>query len=37
MLEHAPHPPGQRYIAVTLHIAHGKGDDTIGVGRDFPE
>ncbi|KAL0952337.1 hypothetical protein HGRIS_006617 [Hohenbuehelia grisea] len=25
MLEHAPHPDGRRYVAVALHIAHGKG------------
>ena len=29
MLEHAPNPPGQRYVAVTLHIAHEKGEDTV--------
>jgi hypothetical protein len=29
MLVHAPHPLGQRYVAVCLHIAHKKGEDGI--------
>lgn len=29
MLVHAPHPPGQRYVAVALHIAHEKGEDAV--------
>jgi len=29
MLEHAPHPLGQRYVAVALHIAHEKGVETV--------
>jgi hypothetical protein len=29
MLEHAPHPPGKRYVSVALHIAQEKGEDTV--------
>ena len=29
MLEHAPHPLGRRYVAVSLHIAHRKGEDGV--------
>ena len=29
MLEDAPHPLGQRYVAVTLHIAHQQGEDCV--------
>ena len=29
MLLHAPEPSGQRYVAICLHIAHGKGEDGI--------
>ena len=29
MLEDAPHPLGQRYVAVTLHIAHQQGEDSV--------
>ncbi len=29
MLEHAPHPLGQRYVAVSLHVAHQKGEDGV--------
>lgn len=29
MLLHAPHPLGQRYVAVCLHTAHRKGEDGI--------
>jgi len=29
MLEHAPHPLGQRYVAICLHIAHQKGEDGV--------
>lgn len=29
MLEHAPHPLGQRYVAIALHIAHRKGQDAV--------
>ncbi|KIM40633.1 hypothetical protein M413DRAFT_446058 [Hebeloma cylindrosporum] len=29
MVIHAPHPLGQRYAAVSLHIAHEKGEDTV--------
>jgi hypothetical protein len=29
MLEHAPHPLGRRYVAVTLHVAHQKGEDGV--------
>ncbi|KAJ7121020.1 hypothetical protein C8R44DRAFT_853342 [Mycena epipterygia] len=29
MLQQAPHPSGQRYAAVALHIAHEKGIDTV--------
>ncbi|KAH9003344.1 hypothetical protein EDB86DRAFT_2826509 [Lactarius hatsudake] len=29
MLEHAPHPLGQRYVAVCLHLAHQRGEDEV--------
>lgn len=29
MLVHAPHPGGQRYVAVALHIAQGKGVEVL--------
>ena len=29
MLMHAPHPSGKRYVAICLHIAHGKGEDGV--------
>ena len=29
MLNHAPHPMGQRYVAVSLHIAYKKGEDGV--------
>jgi hypothetical protein len=29
MLVHAPHPLGQRYVAVCLHIVHQKGEDGV--------
>ena len=29
MLEEAPHPLGQRYVAVCLHVAHQKGEDGV--------
>ena len=29
MLEHAPHPLGRRYVAVSLHIAHRRGEDGV--------
>jgi hypothetical protein len=29
MLEHAPHPSGQRYVAVSLYVAHQKGEDGV--------
>lgn len=29
MLMYAPHPLGQRYAAVALHIAHGKGAEAV--------
>ncbi|KAH9168291.1 hypothetical protein EDB89DRAFT_2074117 [Lactarius sanguifluus] len=29
MLEHAPHPLGRRYVAVTLHVARQKGEDGV--------
>ena len=29
MLEHAPHPLGRRYVAVSLHVAHRKGEDGV--------
>ncbi|KAH8995216.1 hypothetical protein EDB86DRAFT_2829534 [Lactarius hatsudake] len=29
MLEHAPHPLGRRYVAVSLHVARQKGEDGV--------
>lgn len=29
MIIHAPHPLGQRYVAISLHIAYLKGEDAI--------
>jgi hypothetical protein len=29
LLEHAPHPLGQRYIALSLHVAHQEGIDGV--------
>jgi hypothetical protein len=29
LLEHAPHPLGQRHIALSLHVAHQKGLDGV--------
>jgi hypothetical protein len=29
MVIHAPHPLGQRYVAVSLHIARQKGEDAV--------
>jgi hypothetical protein len=29
MLEHAPHPLGRRYVAVSLHVAYRKGPDGV--------
>ena len=29
MLKHAPHPLGQRYVAICLHIAHQKSEDGV--------
>lgn len=29
MIVHVPHPLGQRYVAVSLHIAHQKGEDAV--------
>src|SRR6266702_1724222 len=29
MLEHAPHPLGRRYVAVSLHVAHQKSEDGV--------
>ena len=29
MIIHAPHPLGQRYVAVSIHIAHKKGEDVV--------
>jgi hypothetical protein len=29
MLEHAPHPLGRRYVAVSLHVAHQNGEDEV--------
>jgi len=29
MIIHAPHPLGQRYVAVSIHIAHKKGEDAV--------
>lgn len=29
MIIHAPHPLGQRYVAVSLHIAHQKGEEAV--------
>jgi hypothetical protein len=29
MIIHAPHPLGQRYVAVSLYIAHQKGEEAV--------
>ena len=29
MLKHVPHPLGRRYVAICLHIAHQKGEDSV--------
>jgi hypothetical protein len=29
MLEHAPHPLGQRYVALSLLVAHQEGEDGV--------